>query len=97
LLDGRQVYDYPCDAALLERFRAAPSKGRFVNEVLKPHPAGGRTTSWSGCATRATRSRCRVSGWCRCSRTRGCWLPGRQLPIDAKPGRFRVLVSRAVI
>jgi hypothetical protein len=36
-VDGRQVYDYPCDAALYERFLAAPSKGRFVNEVLKPH------------------------------------------------------------
>jgi hypothetical protein len=31
------IYDYPCDPALMERFRAAASKGRFVNDVLKPH------------------------------------------------------------
>lgn len=36
-VDGRLVYDYPCDALLFEEFRLAPSKGRFVNRVLKPH------------------------------------------------------------
>ncbi len=35
--EGRMVYDYPCDAMLFEEFRLAPSKGRFVNGVLKPH------------------------------------------------------------
>ena len=34
--DGRLVYDYPCDDALFAEFEAAPSKGRFVNRVLKP-------------------------------------------------------------
>jgi hypothetical protein len=34
---GRSVYDYPCDPPTYERFVRAPSKGRFVDEVLKPH------------------------------------------------------------
>jgi hypothetical protein len=36
-VDGRTAYDYPCDQALFARFLAAPSKGRFVNDVLTPH------------------------------------------------------------
>ena len=35
--DGRMVYDYPCSAMLYQEFLLAPSKGRFVNGVLKPH------------------------------------------------------------
>jgi hypothetical protein len=35
--EGRMVYDYPCSDSLYERFVRAPSKGRFVNEVLKPY------------------------------------------------------------
>jgi hypothetical protein len=35
--DGRTAYDYPCDQRLFERFLAAGSKGRFVNDVLRPH------------------------------------------------------------
>jgi hypothetical protein len=36
-VDGRVVYDYPCSAMLYQEFLLAPSKGRFVNGVLKPH------------------------------------------------------------
>ena len=36
-VDGRLIYDYPCPRDLYGRFLAAPSKGRFHNEVLKPH------------------------------------------------------------
>ncbi|HEX7299718.1 MAG TPA: KTSC domain-containing protein [Solirubrobacteraceae bacterium] len=36
-VDGRMVYDYPCDDDMFERFIAASSMGRFVNQVLKPH------------------------------------------------------------
>jgi hypothetical protein len=36
-VEGRMVYDYPCDAQLYERFVRALSKGRFVNDVLRPH------------------------------------------------------------
>jgi len=42
--DGRMHYDYPCDDQLFARFRAAGSKGRFVNTVLKPH---ARRLGWS--------------------------------------------------
>jgi hypothetical protein len=35
--EGEVVYDYPCSEMLLEEFLVAPSKGRFVNGVLKPH------------------------------------------------------------
>jgi KTSC domain len=35
--DGQTAYDYPCDGRLFERFLAAGSKGRFVNDVLRPH------------------------------------------------------------
>jgi KTSC domain len=36
-VDGDAVYAYPCDPHLYVEFLAAPSQGRFVNEVLKPH------------------------------------------------------------
>lgn len=36
-VEGRMVYDYPCDERLYERFLRASSKGRFVNEVLRPY------------------------------------------------------------
>jgi ubiquinone/menaquinone biosynthesis C-methylase UbiE len=35
-VDGRHVYEYTCDEALLARFLAADSKGGFVNQVLRP-------------------------------------------------------------
>jgi KTSC domain len=34
---GRMTYDYPCDDRLFMAFETASSKGRFVNDVLKPH------------------------------------------------------------
>lgn len=36
-VEGRMVYDYPCTDALYGQFNAAVSKGRFINEVLKPY------------------------------------------------------------
>ena len=36
-VDGDAIYAYPCDPHLYVEFLAAPSQGRFVNEVLKPH------------------------------------------------------------
>ncbi|MDA0141049.1 KTSC domain-containing protein [Solirubrobacter sp. CPCC 204708] len=36
-VEGRLVYDYPCDELLFAEFELAPSKGKFVNGVLKPH------------------------------------------------------------
>ncbi len=36
-VDGRMVYDYPCTDSLYNQFERAASKGRFVNEVLKPY------------------------------------------------------------
>jgi hypothetical protein len=35
--DGDMIYDYPCSEMLYEEFLVAPSKGRFVNGVIKPH------------------------------------------------------------
>ena len=34
---GRRVYDYSCDAAMYDAFVGASSKGRFVDQVLRPH------------------------------------------------------------
>lgn len=42
---GRMVYDYPCTESLYERFVRAGSKGRFVNEILKPY---AQQRGWSG-------------------------------------------------
>lgn len=36
-VEGRMAYDYPCTDELYKAFLRAPSKGRFVNEVLKPY------------------------------------------------------------
>ena len=36
-VEGRLVYDYPCSELLYDEFVRAPSKGKFVNGVLKPH------------------------------------------------------------
>lgn len=44
-VDNAQVYEYPCDEALLARFLAAESKGAFVNRVLKPLEQRARTRS----------------------------------------------------
>jgi hypothetical protein len=38
--EAGQAYDYPCSRMLYEEFLLAPSKGRFVNGVLKPHAEG---------------------------------------------------------
>jgi hypothetical protein len=35
--DGSTTYDYPCTPPLFENFLRAPSKGRFVTEILKPY------------------------------------------------------------
>jgi hypothetical protein len=35
--DADTYYDYPCSEMLYEEFLVAPSKGRFVNGVIKPH------------------------------------------------------------
>lgn len=43
-VEGRHVYDYPCNQQLFRDFQAAPSKGRFVNNVLGPH---ARRLGWS--------------------------------------------------
>ncbi len=42
-VDNGQVYEYPCDEALLARFLGADSKGAFVNRVLKPLEQRART------------------------------------------------------
>ena len=41
--ENAQVYEYPCDEALLARFLGAESKGAFVNRVLKPLEQRART------------------------------------------------------
>jgi KTSC domain-containing protein len=42
--DSDEYYAFPCSEMLYEEFLVAPSKGRFVNGVLKPHAeALGRT------------------------------------------------------
>lgn len=38
--EGKLVhYDYPCTESMYDEFLRAFSKGRFVNEVLKPYAA----------------------------------------------------------
>lgn len=36
-VESRMMYDYPCTDLMYARFAGASSKGRFVNEVLKPY------------------------------------------------------------
>ena len=45
---GRHAYDYPCDPAMFAGFVNAASKGRFVDQVLKPHAErlGWSRPSW---------------------------------------------------
>ena len=35
-IKSKQAYDFPCPPRLFEDFLAAPSKGQFVERVLKP-------------------------------------------------------------
>ena len=42
--EGSMTYDYPCTDALFAQFQRAASKGRFVNEVLKPY---AKQRGWS--------------------------------------------------
>lgn len=41
---GRMVYDYPCTSDMFQRFTSVTSKGRFLNQVLKPY---ARQRGWS--------------------------------------------------
>lgn len=45
---GRRAYDYPCDRDMYDSFTNASSKGRFVDQVLKPHAEqlGWSRPSW---------------------------------------------------
>jgi hypothetical protein len=36
-VEGQMTYDYLCADALYEQFEYAPSRGRFINDVLKPY------------------------------------------------------------
>jgi hypothetical protein len=51
-VEGRMAYDYPCSEELYGRFLRAPSKGRFVNEVLRPYAQrcgwSPRPVRWTG-------------------------------------------------
>jgi hypothetical protein len=42
--DADTYYDYPCSEMLYEEFLVAPSKGRFVNGVIKPQ---AETSGWT--------------------------------------------------
>ena len=49
--DGGIIYDYPCTPPLYENFLRAQSKGRFVNDTLKPY------AQFRGTSPRPSRSR----------------------------------------
>ena len=50
-VEGRLVYDYPCTEPMYQQFLHAASKGRFVNQVLKPH---AEALGWSARPYRLT-------------------------------------------
>jgi SAM-dependent methyltransferase len=56
-VDNPQIYEYPCDDALLARFLAAESKGTFVNRVLKPLEQRARTRAQFALQSRTFESR----------------------------------------
>ncbi len=35
--NGRHAYDFPCTSEHLNAFRRAPSRGRYVEQVLRPY------------------------------------------------------------